>query len=271
MTDHAGKSTNAVYAVRAKHQGEALAHCITRAAFLRYIVADSRTLDLFAFWREQTGVGPVIDDMTALLDAAARRAGFAHRSELRRQENAFHLIPILGFLQQHEEHYERLLAETQEARARFAIGWVVAELYGAVVDEQVPIRAWLASDLLTIFRWDVSGRVYGERVSLMVPRSPTVDAVEKGQRPQGEGEVQERNAGWYYRLHVQPPPRATPTQIAEELDAASTWRHAPKDYRPSVRDRVDTKLVRRSSDEAKRLLELPVPPEQWSQYIKIHA
>jgi hypothetical protein len=122
------RPSDVIYAVRAKDQFEAFRHCKARAGFLPHVVADSRTRDLFAFWSQQTGVGAVRDDMIALVDNTAARAGFAHRSALRRQENAHHLLPILGVLQQREEQYERLLVDTQEARARFAIHWVVAEL-----------------------------------------------------------------------------------------------------------------------------------------------
>src|SRR4051812_43317133 len=99
---------DALYAVRAKSEGEILAHCITRTAFLRHVVTDSRTRDLFAYWCESTGVAEVVDEMIALLDAAARRAGLAHRSALRTDDEAVHLLAPLGSLQRLEEQYERL-------------------------------------------------------------------------------------------------------------------------------------------------------------------
>jgi hypothetical protein len=137
------------YALRAERTSDPLKHRICRRAFVQHVVADPRTRSLFAYWGETIGVDAVVAEMVALLDAAAQRAGLAHRSDLRRQENAFHLIPILGFLQQHEERYEQLLTRTGQDRERQAIGFVVAELYGTTIDEQVPIRAWLAKDLLT--------------------------------------------------------------------------------------------------------------------------
>jgi hypothetical protein len=188
-------STDALYAVRAKHQGEVLAHCVTRTAFLRHIVADARTRDLFAYWGQSTGVDVVVDEMSALLDAAAHLAGLAHRSALRKHDHAVHLVGPLGSLQRLEEQYERLLAQTQEERARFAIGFVVAELFGTTVDDDVPIRAWLANDLLTIFRWEIAGHVYGERVPLVVGLSPAAGPFRaRTQRPNGKGARHERNA-----------------------------------------------------------------------------
>lgn len=185
------------HAIRATSEGEVVAHAVTRAEFLRHVLADRRTRKLFAMWGETTGVGDVVDQMIDVLNAVARQAGLAHRSALRQREWAYHLAPVLELLQLQEDVYERLLAKTHEVRSKEAIGFVVAELYGMVVDEDVPIRGWLASDLLSIFRWEVAARVYGEIAQLKINRPPTVDLVPKGQRPKGAAEHLKRNAQWY--------------------------------------------------------------------------
>jgi hypothetical protein len=263
MSEHADPVPR-LYALRgAKDEG--VAHRITRAAFLRCVGADPRTLALFGFWSDQTGVDAVLDDMIALLDAAARRAGLAHRSALRRQEHASHLLPVLGFLQHHEARYERLLEQTQADRAQQAIGFVVAVLFDTLVDEEVPIRAWLANDLLTMFRWSIAGRVYGECAQLRVGLSATLDAAPKANRPKLQGQHLEDGATWYYRRYVGVP-RATDAAIAREHNDEVGRSLAPKDYRPGILDRVDTGKVRSRIRNAKRLLELPYPPEQWAEY-----
>ncbi len=262
------------HAIRAKHQGEALAHCVVRAAFLRHVAADARTMKLFAMWGDETGVDAVVADMVVLLDAAARRAGLAHRSELRRPASAIHLAPILGFLQRHEAEYERRLEQTMPARAKQAIGFVVFELFGTVDDDQVPIRAWLATDLMRIFQWSVAAHVYGERVPLIVGVAPTVTAVPKGLRRKGGGAHLEQYATWFYRAAIADP-KVTHAQLAGEWarrmgsDGKPVFR-APKD-RKDIHERDDTKLVRAGILEAKRLLELTVPPEQWNQYVRNQA
>jgi hypothetical protein len=267
--------THAVYAVRARTEGEVVAHCVTRHAFLGHVIADTRTRALFEVWGHSTGLDAAVAELSARLDTAALQAGLAHRSALHGNVDAFSRVPIaehtaLG----HLEHYiARLLALTRDERAFFAMGFVIVTLYGTVVDEEVPIRAWLAEDLLTIFDAEITCHIWGERgVRMQVSRPPTTrDVVPKGQRPKRQGEHLARNAGWYYRAHVAVP-KTSAAVLAEEWRAARAAEGvtlAPKNSRELVAERADTKAVRAGIRNAKRLLELPVPPERWSQYFKI--
>jgi hypothetical protein len=260
-------AATAIYTLDAKHQGQVLAHCITRAAFLRHVAADIRTGDLFAWWGHRTGLDAVLDELSGRLDAAARLAGVAHRSDLHGNETAFNSIPLdeherLGRLQR---QVDSLLAQTQAQRAKDVTGFICGVLYDDTKDS-VPIRAWLGSDLLTIFDARVTGRIWGEVVRLSVPTSPTLNAVPKGQRPKLHGEHLERDAGWYYRAEVGDP-TVTHADLAREYREASVVPLVPKDYAAGIRERADTQLVRTGILKAERLLQLPIPPEQWPQFL----
>src|SRR5262245_36942312 len=65
----------AIFTVRAKHQGEVLAHCYTRLAFVPHVVADERPQRLFELWRGRIGLHKLIAVVPPILDRAAARAG----------------------------------------------------------------------------------------------------------------------------------------------------------------------------------------------------
>lgn len=256
------------FPIRATRAGDQIAHQRTRGQFLRHVIGDVRTRNQFGCWAEEYGVQAVIDEMIALLDAAAARAGLPHRSALRYQGNAVHLVPILGFLQEREERYERLLDQTRQRREASAIGFVVAGLYGTTNDDAVPIRHWLARDLLAVFRWEIAFRVYGEPGRLRVPVSPTIAAIVKARTPK-KGNHLERNATWNYQTRVQVPP-ATEEELAIEYwknkDQGAhqpTERVKDRDYRAAPR--VNDSGVRDGIRESQRLLELPEQTEAWKR------
>jgi hypothetical protein len=121
---------------------------------------------------------------------------------------------------------------------------------------------------MQVFQEEVTSHIFGDTPRLGVPLSPaTVHTLKKGQRPKRQGEHLERYAHWHYRLHVGQP-RATPDDLANEYGeqrAAEGVHLAPRDAR-GLDDRPDTSLIRHGDEEAKRLLTLAVPPEQWATY-----
>ena len=61
-------------------------------------------------------------------------------------------------------------------------------------------------------------------------------------------------------------PPATHAELARDCAEAHDAHLEPKDAAAGHLERPDTKLVRAGIEEAKRLLELPVPPEQWAAH-----
>lgn len=251
--------------VDAKNQGEAMRHATTRQQFLYHVTNDVRTLGLFDVWSEMHGIAAIVRRMAKLLDQAAQSAGLDHRAELRRQENAFRLAPLLSVLQRDEERYQQLLERSRLQRLKEALGFSSAVLYGTLVDEDVPIRGWLAHDLTTIYEAGVSLYVYGQRVQLGRPAVDTLNVVGKGQKPTNDGENLRRNATWYY-LNVVAEPKSTIGELArqhrEDCEARGIF-HAPKE---SGSNKAATAKVTQGIKEASRLLHLSIPPEKWARF-----
>lgn len=259
-----------VHAIRARSDGERHAHCSTRRAFLVDIVADARTRDLFGYWWASTGVRGSAEALIVALDDAARRHGCPDRATFIAGATLDQLCP-----QERDElrrlwaQVEGVLTERQHERCADARGFIVAELYGTLVDEEVPIRGWLAMDLLSIFHAQVvTGLICGQPVRLAVPLSPSIlHALKKGQVPKHAGAHLEQWAHWYYRRCVARP-RATWDELATEYHDTKADEDvylAPRDS-GGLDDRPDTKLIRHGVEEADRLLRLAVPPEQWAPY-----
>lgn len=265
-----GEASMNIYAVAAKSEGEVLAHCITRTQFLKHILVDPRTRNVFSFWGEHFGIDPVVERFSGLLDVVGDdtdvNAASARRAVL--QTTLDSLQPsTLDFLRECRFELERRLVESLLARTEFLKKWIVEDLFCADAPARVPMRAWLASDLLTVFDAEVRAHVRGDHCRLQVSRPPTLTAVPKGQRPKGQGEHLERNATWFYRSRVSMP-RVFVEDLAEEYYEArfaASVTLAPRDP-AGVRERPDTKLVRRGITDAQRLLSLTISPEQWLRY-----
>jgi hypothetical protein len=260
----AGLATSLIYGVRAKSQGEVTAHCITRAAFLRCIVADARTRALFAQWRHESKLDLVVAEWSAQLDAAAAQADLPDRSALHHDAAAYDALPASTrlFFAQLEDLRAQRTEKTRAARAPAALLFVDTVLFKS----PPPIRAWLATDLLRLFDADILRDIWGEAAVQLDINAGTRDRVKPGQRPMHEGEHLERDALWYYQTTVQSP-RVTLKALAQEYQAARAaggLTPQPKDR--DGRDRANDSIVRRGVANAKRLLELSIPPEQWSDF-----
>jgi len=159
-----------------------------------------------------------------------------------------------------------MLTESRSERWHQAQGFIVAVLYRTLVDEEVPIRAWLGDHLCRVFDFLVYGRRWDRPIQFLfsepqrlAPDAPT------GRRGKRSGPSLEDYAHWVYRLDVAEP-RWTPEALAiERLHALGDPERAPRDPN-DITDRVDTKTVRYGYEKAKRLLELTVPPERWTAY-----
>ncbi|MGH8635796.1 MAG: hypothetical protein ACREUZ_01525 [Burkholderiales bacterium] len=271
MTTHQSADAwleRAIYAVRADTEGHRVYHCIARRAFLNDVITDERTRRLFAYWGELTGIDDNVAEMSARLDAAAQRAGLSHRSEFLTNDTLDAFLPTHE-LEPLKQRGDQLLEQTLHQRWLHAQGFVVAELYGTVVDEEVPIRAWLASDLLQVFQEELSAKVMGRVTRVHVPLPPAMTHVRKrGQKPKNGGALLELWTHWNYRHRVAQP-RATLDELASEwMDArhAEGVQLAPRDYRPSQKDRPDTKTVRKGIEVSQWALELTIPPEEWAAH-----
>jgi hypothetical protein len=259
--------TRIIHTIRAKSEGERISHQHTRFAFLRHVQRDSRTRDLFERWGHATGLDQAIAGYVTALDFAAMATDLPHRSALHREDRALRQLPTetLDALMNMEGRCDTLLATTRDARAAEAIAFVRSDLF--VDDPETPMSAWLADDLMNIFDAEVLGQTWGEMTRLEVPRSPVRGKVPKGQRPKGQGEHLERNAGWFYRACVAQT-RATPEQLAlewVESQRAKGVNLEPRDE-AGIGDRPDTKLIRHGIDDARRLLELSIPPQEWLRF-----
>ena len=128
--------------------------------------------------------------------------------------------------------------------------------------------AWLGLDLMDLFDAEVLGQIWGEQTPVVVPLSPVWGRVPKGQRPKGDGEHIVRYVDWFYRAVVAVPP--TPDDdLANEwvaTRAAQNVKLQPRDPKGGICDRPDTKLVRTGIAKARRLLELPIPPQEWPRF-----
>jgi hypothetical protein len=217
-------TTRYAHTVRAVSAQDAQDHTRVRVAFLRDVIPDSRTETLFAYWAHECGLD-FLDQLALNLDTAATRAGLPHRSAFRplRQSDGVDardrlvdalgvaLAPALRLLGQ----IDTRLAESRPARHRFAQGFVVAELFGATTDEAVPIRAWLADDLVTIFDEMVASRIYGTPVRLMAGPPDRLPTAPSGRRGKRAGPRLEDYAHWYYRTRVAQP-RASEERMASD-------------------------------------------------------
>jgi hypothetical protein len=209
------RSIEAIFGLRAKHHGEVLAHCITRAAFLRHVSADARTRELFIRWRRESKLDLVVTEWQRELDTAAARAGLAHRSALHHDAAAYDALPFWTRKYIAELEWLRQLrrGRTLDVRAGQA-----AE-FATVILTPAPglraCRAWLATDLLHIFDAEILRDLWGEPdVHLDVSAGP-LGEVPRGQRPMHQGAHLERDAAWCYRRHVQVP-RAKLGELARE-------------------------------------------------------
>jgi hypothetical protein len=254
------------YILRAETEGDRVKHAIVRMALLKHVGADERTLRLFEYWREKSGIGAITDDMASIVDAAAKRAGLSDRSEFLTNEAADRFLPSAD-LRPLKERGDQVIKQFAHSWWTLAQGFIIVELFGRSADDQVPIQAWLAADLVQIFTELERGRVFGApTVPFRVPLSPTtVHALKKGQGPKAGGEMLHKYAEWYYRHHIARP-RATLSQLANErLDEMDNPNRQPRD-RHGLDDRPDTKAIRYGLDEAERLLTLTIPPDEWATY-----
>jgi hypothetical protein len=81
-----------------------------------------------------------------------------------------------------------LLKDSRSWRQMQAEGFVVAVLYGTLVDEDVPLRAWLADDLVVVFESLVIDRVYGTESRLLATAPDMLPPdVPSGRRPKRAG------------------------------------------------------------------------------------
>src|SRR5262245_12289795 len=84
-----------ILAVPANNLGQAHAILYTRHAFVRCIVADARTRELFAQWTHESKLDLVITEWRAQLDAAAERLRLATRAVLLDHPASWDLLPML--------------------------------------------------------------------------------------------------------------------------------------------------------------------------------
>jgi hypothetical protein len=270
-----------VHAVRAETDQQVQDHLRVRVAFLREVVRDPRTETLFALWADKYGLVHPIDHLTPILDQAAARAGFADRSVFRSQRSsttglfipvgshtlvdalsATMRVPVLNLMALLDE----LLVESRPVRLHQAVGFVVAELYGTTIDEAVPIRAWLAEDLVTIFDEMVACRVYGTAARLVASTPDRIPPdVSSGRRGKRSGPSLEDYGRWVYGLDVADPRTTEEALALERLARLGNPPRAARDWN-DITERVDTKLIRYGYQKGKRLLELTVPPERWTAY-----
>jgi hypothetical protein len=260
----------AIYSVRSKHQGEVRAHLVTRAAFLRCLLADTRVRDLFARWRRDGHLETVVTEWGEQLDAAAAQLGLPGRAAFLHDAAAAARIwpPQRQLIDDWARLYTQRLARARDARAADVLAFISPVLYPA----PPPIRAWLGADLLDAFDADTLRDIHGDPDGQWPLHAYTVDPVIPGAQPMHDGVHLERNAIWYYRRHVAAEP-ATHAALAREYrasqEAAGVFLKARDDT--NITERADTKLVRRSIADARRLLELTIPPEQWEAYRRYRA
>jgi len=258
-------TADVLYTLRAKHQGEAIAHCKTRRAFLRDVIADERTRTLFASWGAFYGLDEMIGIAQPILDRVAQRSGFADRSVFRTRHDGMErsLLDAVRhqadrfYLRQLLENIERRLSDTRVLRGGDMPEFIVSRLYRTPSDTAMSIRAWLGSDLLDVFDEEVACQVWGMSSRFLVPLSPVAGVVPKGFRPKHDGEHLARNAHWHYLLDVHEPPAGKPRVSQRSL------------ARQYFGDGERKKDIKEGAARAEYFLTLPVPPEQWAGFLAI--
>jgi len=261
-----------VHAVRAETDQELLDHVRVRAAFTQNVLNDDRTRSLFGLWGETYKLDDVIALLIPILDRAADRAHLSSRAEF--ENPAYHqrLVDVVPDTEDRArliravKSIEHRLLISRPERALQAQGFVVGVLYNTVIDEEVPIRVWLGDHLVRAFEVLAYGRLWDRPVAFTVsdpgrlpPDQPT------GRRGKRSGPNLKDYAQWYYRNRVADP-RVSETDLANErLEALGNPKREWRDKK-GLDDRADTKTIRYGIAKARRLLELPVPPEHWTAY-----
>ena len=241
-----------IHTIRAKSEGERIAHQRARLAFLRHLIVDTRTRNLFARWAFTLGIDEAIDEAIDALDDAARHAGLTDRSLLKLPADDRMAPAIYLAATRAAAHCLDVVRRTRTPRADEALAFVREEFCSTIPGPR--FCTWLPLDLMDIFDAEVVARVLGTTMRLPVELSPAQGTVPKGQRPKHGGEHIERNAGWFYR-HVVAASPISEQQLADEYAAGRDVTLSPKEY-ARIRERADTKLVREGIRDAKRLLEL---------------
>jgi hypothetical protein len=266
-----------IYAVRAATAQEVHDHLRVRAAFLNEVLRDPRVGAFFAVWADQYRIDRLITALTPVLDRAATAAGFPSRAALRTRRDDdeatwgqrwIAAVPDADervFLSRSMVAIDRLLHTSHRERWQAAQGFIVAVLYRADTDEAVPIRGWLAEDLVTMFDHLVADKLYGTTTTAIVTQPDRVPTPPSGRRGKRGGPRLEDYARWVYRVDVAEPRATLEMLVHERLQAMGNPAREPKDRR-GVADRVDTKAIRYGLNRARRLLALTVPPERWTAY-----
>jgi len=257
-----------LHAVRAATPQEAHDFMRVRVAFLNKVKSDSRTIGLFEFWAEHIRFADMIAAVTPVLDRAAARAGLDSRAAFRErpdhsEASLFDAIPISderALISRCLSALNNLMTSTRDERTRHAQWFIVHELYDTSVEAEVPMRAWLADDVIRIYEELAACQMWDTPFRLLVPISPRVSVPPADRRGKRSGASLEQYVHWYYRMRLAKP-RASENDVANErLDAMGNPDHAPRDYR-DITERPDTKAIRYGVDKVDRLLRLAVPAE----------
>jgi hypothetical protein len=254
-----GVARRIITAIPAANKYEGVRVMRTRREFVRCVVGDSRTCDLFAQWRGAGKLDLAVSLWSEQLDAAAVRLRLPHRSAFLHDEEAGKAGARL---------IRAALRDYQELMRALALGPDVDRFIGSVLyADPPPMRAWLGLALLDAFEADIFNEIFGEVVAGIDNMNADVLAsLPNGLRPK-PGDHVERNARWYYQTTVQVPP-AKWAELAEAYRAASDVPLQPKYDVDIRREQADDHLVRLGVAEARRLLELNVAPKDWHRFQK---
>lgn len=249
-------SRGIIHGTRAKSGGERLAHQAVRLAFLKHVIVDTRTRDLFERWGWATGLDKTIANYVVALDLAALHADLSHRSLLRRGKHRALPPQLSETLVWLANKCDDVLSSTRDARA----AEVIAFIRGELLEPDTPMCAWLGLDLLDIFDAEVLGHIWDVKMRMPVLPSPVRGRVPKGQRPKNDGAHLAQYATWFYQACVAVP-RVPEHELARRYDADQQAKGIF--HKGDDRDRPSTSLVRHGIKEARRLLSLPIAPQHW--------
>jgi hypothetical protein len=105
------------HVVRAKHRGEVISYRIVRTAFLRHVVADTRTRDLIESWGRTYGVDAAIADVSLGIDLITRVINLPSPVALLTEPDVITAQGICGHIRRLDALMWQRVAETQSERA----------------------------------------------------------------------------------------------------------------------------------------------------------